>query len=116
MKALATNLIGRDALGIDGDIGTVADLYFDDERWVVRYLVVETGNWLSQRPVLISRSRSPTSVVKNRPYRSISRSRYSQRAPTSNTCNRYHDNSRSNTPVTSTTRSTGPEEACGEGR
>ncbi|MEO5732931.1 MAG: PRC-barrel domain-containing protein [Rubrivivax sp.] len=38
----------------DGDIGHVKDLYLDDEAWVVRYLVVETGGWLSGRRVLIS--------------------------------------------------------------
>ncbi len=27
----------------DGDIGEVREAYFDDERWVVRYLVVSTG-------------------------------------------------------------------------
>lgn len=37
----------------DGDVGTVKDFYFDDERWVVRYLVVETGSWLASRRVLI---------------------------------------------------------------
>lgn len=38
----------------DGDIGAVKDFYFDDERWVVRYLVVKTGHWLDSRQVLIS--------------------------------------------------------------
>ena len=38
----------------DGRIGMVDELYFDDERWVVRFLVVDTGNWLSGRRVLIS--------------------------------------------------------------
>ena len=38
----------------DGDIGHVKDCYFDDEAWVGRYLVVETGSWLSSRKVLIS--------------------------------------------------------------
>ncbi len=38
----------------DGDIGHVKDFYFDDEWWAVRYLVVETGTWLSDRKVLIS--------------------------------------------------------------
>ena len=37
----------------DGDIGHVEDLYFDDEQWRVRYLVVDTGGWLSGRRVLI---------------------------------------------------------------
>src|SRR5665213_1445576 len=38
----------------DGEIGRVKDFYFDDEMWVIRYLVVETGAWLSNRKVLIS--------------------------------------------------------------
>ena len=39
---------------LNGEIGTVKDFYFDDEKWVVRYLIVETGSWLSSRKVLIS--------------------------------------------------------------
>jgi len=38
----------------DGTIGHVKDFYFDDETWVIRYLVVDTGSWLSSRKVLIS--------------------------------------------------------------
>ena len=38
----------------DGAIGEITDCYFDDERWVIRYLIVETGHWLSSRKVLIS--------------------------------------------------------------
>jgi hypothetical protein len=40
----------------DGDLGSVHDLYFDDEAWVVRYLVLDTrwGKWLPGRLVLIS--------------------------------------------------------------
>lgn len=38
----------------DGDIGHVSDLYFDDQAWVVRYLVVQTGSWFTDRKVLIS--------------------------------------------------------------
>src|SRR5437870_7635588 len=38
----------------DGVIGTVDDFYFDDEDWGIRYLVVDTGTWLSGRKVLIS--------------------------------------------------------------
>ncbi len=39
---------------VDGDIGTIADIYFDDHVWVVRYFVVNTGGWLGGRKVLIS--------------------------------------------------------------
>ena len=38
----------------DGDIGTVDDLYFEDLSWTVRYLVANTGGWLSGRKVLLS--------------------------------------------------------------
>jgi sporulation protein YlmC with PRC-barrel domain len=38
----------------DGNIGHVKDVYFDDETWCVRYLVVDTGAWLPSRKVLIS--------------------------------------------------------------
>ena len=38
----------------DGNIGKVDDFYFDDEDWRIRYLVVDTGSWLSGRKVLIS--------------------------------------------------------------
>lgn len=38
----------------DGELGTVEELYFDDESWGVRYLTVETGGWLGGRRVLIS--------------------------------------------------------------
>jgi sporulation protein YlmC with PRC-barrel domain len=38
----------------DGEIGKVDQVYFDDEDWRVRYLVVDTGGWLSGRKVLIS--------------------------------------------------------------
>lgn len=44
----------------DGDIGHTRDLYFDDLSWVVRYLIVETGSWLSGRKVLIT----PLSIQK----------------------------------------------------
>jgi uncharacterized protein YrrD len=38
----------------DDDIGHVKDFYFDDQKWGVRYVVVDTGSWLPGRLVLIS--------------------------------------------------------------
>jgi hypothetical protein len=38
----------------NGAIGQVTDFLFDDETWVVRFIVVQTGEWLSNRKVLIS--------------------------------------------------------------
>jgi sporulation protein YlmC with PRC-barrel domain len=46
----------------DGDVGSVRDVYFDDERWAVRYLVVDTGAWLPGKKVLIS----PASLSRDR--------------------------------------------------
>ena len=37
----------------DGRIGTVSDFLFDDASWLVRWLLVDTGNWLSGRKVLL---------------------------------------------------------------
>jgi len=39
---------------LDGEIGHVKDLYFDDKNWVVRYVVADTGKWLAGRLVLLS--------------------------------------------------------------
>lgn len=38
----------------DGTIGDLKDCYFDDDSWVVRYLVVDAGSWLSSNKVLVS--------------------------------------------------------------
>jgi hypothetical protein len=38
----------------DGDIGHVDDVVIDDEDWSVRYVVVDTGDWLSGRKVLMA--------------------------------------------------------------
>ncbi|MEO7774766.1 MAG: PRC-barrel domain-containing protein [Steroidobacteraceae bacterium] len=47
-------LDGFRILATDGALGSVRELYFDDEQWVVRYLVVDTAGWLSGRRVLVS--------------------------------------------------------------
>jgi len=40
--------------GIDGEIGKVKEFYFDDRHWTIRYLVADTGGWLTGKQVLIS--------------------------------------------------------------
>ena len=50
----AKKLEGHSLRATDGDIGHVKDLFFDDRTWTVRYLVADTGTWLSSRKVLIS--------------------------------------------------------------
>ena len=39
---------------LDGELGRAEEFYFDDKLWIIRYLVVDTGNWLVDRHVLIS--------------------------------------------------------------
>jgi hypothetical protein len=48
------DLYGKKLVALDGDIGHVKDFYFDDNAWVVRYVVVDTGTWLTGRLVLLS--------------------------------------------------------------
>ena len=38
---------------VDGEIGRVHDVYFDDWHWTIRHLVVETGHRLGGRRVLL---------------------------------------------------------------
>jgi len=54
MLIKAKTLKGYKLNGLDGDIGTVNEFYFDDQHWAIRYLVAETGYWLVGRQVLIS--------------------------------------------------------------
>lgn len=44
----------------DGAIGRVKDFYFDDESWGIRYLIVDTSNWMLGHKVLI-----PAQSIKN---------------------------------------------------
>ncbi len=48
------DLQGATLLATDGAIGAARDGYFDDETWIVRYLVADTGGWLTGRRVLIA--------------------------------------------------------------
>lgn len=54
MKRSIKSLIGYTMKETDGEIGKVDEFYFDDQSWTIRYLIVKTGNWLSDRKVLIS--------------------------------------------------------------
>src|ERR1035437_3233704 len=48
------SLIGHKIHATDGVLGKVDEFYFGDKTWNIRYMVVETGNWLLGRKVLIS--------------------------------------------------------------
>jgi hypothetical protein len=46
---------GFHILAADGEIGHVDEFLVDGRDWSVRYLVVDTSNWIGGRSVLISR-------------------------------------------------------------
>ena len=50
----AITLKGYRLDSLDGEIGKVKEFYFDDQHWAIRYLVADTGTWLTDRQVLIS--------------------------------------------------------------
>ncbi|MGA3268165.1 MAG: PRC-barrel domain-containing protein, partial [Verrucomicrobiota bacterium] len=54
MLSKAKTLKGYKLHSLDGEIGKVDEFYFDDRHWTIRYLVADTGNWLTGRQVLIS--------------------------------------------------------------
>ena len=54
MLIKAKTLKGYTLHSLDGEIGKVEEFYFDDTHWAIRYLVADTGKWLTGREVLIS--------------------------------------------------------------
>lgn len=53
-------LRGLEAHALDGEVGQIVHVYFDDREWTVRYFIVNTGGWLARHQSLIS----PTAVVR----------------------------------------------------
>lgn len=54
MLHMAHKIRGTTVRSRDGEIGTLDDFLFEQSRWAIRYLVVNTGSWLGGRKVLIS--------------------------------------------------------------
>jgi len=47
-------VIGYRILAKNGEIGHVDDFILEDDTWIIRYMIVDTRNWLPGRKVLIS--------------------------------------------------------------
>ncbi len=47
-------MAGYHIVALDGEIGHVSDFLVDEGTWTVRYLVIDTSNWIGGRSVLIS--------------------------------------------------------------
>jgi sporulation protein YlmC with PRC-barrel domain len=54
MKRSINSLLGYIITGTDGEIGKVEEFYFDDRTSTIRYIIVKTGGWFSEKRVLIS--------------------------------------------------------------
>lgn len=50
----SSDVVGHEAMASDGPVGSVQNFLFDDESWKIRHLVVNTGNWLPGKRVLLS--------------------------------------------------------------
>ena len=53
MLIAASAVTGYTIQTLDGPAGHVKDLLFDDTTWKIRWLVVDTGHWLSSRRLLL---------------------------------------------------------------
>ena len=49
-----TEVRGYHIAATDGEIGHVDDFLIEEATWQLRYLVVDTSNWIGGRPVLIA--------------------------------------------------------------
>lgn len=54
MLIKANSIKNYKLVSTDGEFGRVKEFFFDDQFWTVRYLVADTGNWLTGKLVLIS--------------------------------------------------------------
>jgi uncharacterized protein YrrD len=53
MLIKSKDLKGFKLMATDGAIGKVAQFFFDDRHWTIRYLVADTGSWLTNLKVLL---------------------------------------------------------------
>ena len=54
MSISTKDLLGMSLVCTDGELGSVKDVYFEDRSWILCYAVVDTGDWLPGRLVLVS--------------------------------------------------------------
>jgi stress response protein YsnF len=54
MLQSANDLKGYAIIAADGEIGSIEDFYFEDTSLAIRFLIANTGNWMTNRLSLIS--------------------------------------------------------------
>lgn len=50
----SSNIIESSVRNRHRSVGTIRNLYFDHQRWAVRFFLVNTGNWFIYKPALMS--------------------------------------------------------------
>ena len=45
---------GASVIASDGEIGKIQNFLFDDQSWMIRYLVVDVGGWLTRQSVVLA--------------------------------------------------------------
>ncbi len=48
------SLTGYNMEATDGHVGKVEEFYFEDNTWLIRYLILKTGNWFVYRKAIIA--------------------------------------------------------------
>lgn len=61
MLLLAKHMYGALVEASDGKVGKLCDLLFDDDKWAVRSLVLDSGSWLYSRRVTL-----PPDIVRHK--------------------------------------------------
>jgi sporulation protein YlmC with PRC-barrel domain len=56
MTRTVSDILGREVAGRDGELGMVQDVFFDERRWTVRYLVVAPEGIGRSSPLLLASS------------------------------------------------------------
>jgi len=67
-------LLGEAIAATDGEAGRVEEVYFDDDHWRLRYLVVNTGGGLTGRKVLVSPEAIDRAKLKTGVYEEVAKS------------------------------------------
>jgi hypothetical protein len=65
MLRRAKDMLGYSIIATDGEVGSISDLVIDDEHFKLRYVVIDTGDGLSRRRVLLA----PSSISNVQPER-----------------------------------------------
>jgi hypothetical protein len=68
MQRRASSFNGYTIEAVDGNVGVICDLLFDDSNWSLRWFVINTGSWLSNRQILIHPSELEPPDIRHRAF------------------------------------------------